>query len=157
MMKNIILLLLFIQFYKLISGQYSKSRLRGMKIERDNQILQSYSSILPEREYRNIYNNVLISAETKGDTELHFRILCNPKLQSKTNQYENNILSSILFEDGSMRSSNDIIPHNIYIKLESNKILTEKVLHKLKESFPDSNIINIQSEHSKCQEYILSW
>lgn len=155
-MKRLTLILLISYLYKLLAEpQFTKPMLRGMKDELDLRLIQSYSISLPEREYRNIYNNVLAKA-TAGETELHFRILCNPNLCSKE-QYVDNILSSILFEDGSSRSSDEIIPKHIYVELESNKKLTEKVLNKLKESFPDSNIITSQLRHSKCQKYTLSW
>jgi hypothetical protein len=174
-MNKLIIILLFTYIY-LFAGQYTKSQLRGMN-EPKHIDAMSYSSFI-EDEYQHISNNVIFKA-TKGEPQLKFRILCNSipfikqhKGSEYVNDYDNNnVLYSVLGADGSslipisdgkMRIYGDgndgsPLPERVLNVLIQNKELTEKILTKLKEQFPDSNITNTQPSYSHCKEYILSW
>ena len=177
-MNKLIIILLFTYVY-LFAGQYTKSQLRGMN-EPKHIDAMSYS-IFIEDEYQHIFNNVIFKA-TKGEPQLKFRILCNSipfikQHKAYANDYDNNnVLYSVLGVDGSsikpitdnidlhgkMRiygdgSNGPPLPERVLNVLIQNKELTEKILTKLKEQFPDSNITNTQPSYSHCKEYILSW
>jgi hypothetical protein len=160
--------------------QYTKYQLRGLHEQTKRIDVNSYSSLAIDESNR-IINNVLDKA-LRGETQLSFRILCNPKpftTQQKgrrVNDYDNDqVLCSILGVDGSYLypttdgkmelSSIDTdermrlpsIPERALKILTQNKELTERVLDKLKEKFPDSNMTTIQPLDFLCKKYVLSW
>jgi len=175
-MNKLIIILLFTYVY-LFAGQYTKSQLRGMNEQTKHIDAMSYSSFI-EGEYQHIFNNVIFKA-SKGEPQLKFRILCNSvpyikhhKGSEYVNDYDNNnVLYSVLgvdgsilipISDGKMRIYGDgnegsPLPERVLNVLIQNKELTEKILTKIKEGFPDSNITNTQPSYSHCKEYILSW
>jgi hypothetical protein len=173
-MNKLIIILLFTYVY-LFAGQYTKYQLRGMNEQTKHIDAMSYSSFI-EDEYAHISNNIFSKAR-KGETQLKFRILCNSipfikqhKGSEYVNDYDNNnVLYSVLGVDGSnIQSDGKLImvgggsigyplPERVLNVLIQNKELTEKILTKLKEQFPDSNITNTQPSYSHCKEYILSW
>ena len=175
-MNKLIIILLFTYVY-LFAGQYTKFQLRGMNERTKHIDAMSYSSFVHD-ECNHIINNVIFKA-VKGEPQLRFRILCNSipfikqhKGSEYVNDYDNNnVLYSVLgvdgsslipISDGKMRIYGDgndgsPLPERVLNVLIQNKELTEKILTKLKEQFPDSNITNTQPSHSHCKEYILSW
>ena len=175
-MNKLIITLLFTYVY-LFAGQYTKSQLRGMNEQTKHIDAMSYSYFVHD-EYVHISNNVGFKA-TKGETQLKFRIFCNSipfikqhKGSEYANDYDNNnVLYSVLGVDGSTLkpisdgkmgifgdgNNGSPLPERVLNVLIQNKELTEKILTKLKEQFPDSNITNTQPSYSHCKEYILSW
>jgi len=172
-MNMLIILLLFTYLYSLVC-QYTKSQLRGMNEQIKRIEASSFSSFI-DMESNHIINNVIFKA-VKGEYQLRFRILCNSipfmrQHKSSVKDYDNNnVLYSVLGVDGSylqpiengkmvISSENGVpsISERVLKFLTQNKELTEKIVNKLKEQFPDSNITNIQQSYSYCKEYILSW
>lgn len=107
-----------------------KHQLRGLiEKERNREIEQIVS-----REYGKIHNQVLQEAKI-GNSQLKFKILCF------------NVTENI----------NDPTLATIKMYKIPLDTLTNKIMDKLKETFPDSNFIQETNDGNKCHEYRLSW
>ena len=108
-----------------------KHQLRGLiEKERNREIEQIVS-----REYEKIHSQVLQEAII-GNSQLKFKILCFDLEGSNMNAHSLNIIKMYK------------------IPLDT---LTNKIMDKLKASFPDSNFIQETNDGNKCHEYRLSW
>jgi len=122
--------ILVLSFDSLDKNLIYKHQLRGLiEKERNREIEQIVS-----REYEKIYHQVLQEANIEN-SQLKFKILC-------FNVTEN-------MNDPTLR-----IIKMYKIPLDT---LINKIIDKLKESFPDSNFIQETNDGNKCHDYRLSW
>lgn len=174
---NKLIIILFVSYVYLFYGHYTNSHLREVNQQSKHIDVLSYSSFVDD-EFNHIVNHVVFKA-VNGIHQLRFRILCNSQPLIKhhkgseyINAYDNNnVLYSVLGVDGSNiypilegkmgisgdRNNSSPLPQRVLNVLIQNKELTEQILTKIKEQFPNSNITNTQPSYSHCKEYILSW
>jgi hypothetical protein len=121
---------LVLSFDSLDKNLIYKHQLRGLiEKERNREIEQ-----IAKREYEKIHHQILQEANIEN-SQLKFKILC-------FNVTEN---------------MND--PTLATIKMYKIPLdpLVNKIIDKLKESFPDSNFIQETNDGNKCHDYRLSW
>ncbi len=122
--------ILVLSFDSLDKNLIYKHQLRGrIEKERNREIEQIVSS-----EYEKIHHQILQEANIEN-SQLKFKILCF----NVTENMNDPTLATIKMYK---------------IPLET---LINKIIDKLKESFPDSNFIQETNDGNKCHDYRLSW
>ena len=124
--------ILVLSFDSLDKNLIYKHQLRGrIEKERNREIEQIVSS-----EYEKIHNQILQEANIEN-SQLKFKILCF------------NVEERYVDAEPTLR-----IIKMYKIPLDT---LINKIIDKLKESFPDSNFIQETNNGNKCHDYRLSW
>jgi hypothetical protein len=113
-----------------------KNQLRGLYQKENNKAIEQ----IIDEQFTRIFDNVILNSKINIH-ELHFMIFCN-------DEYIKNILPGVI----SYTQWNNIYNFPLDISVS-------KILQKLKNTFPDSNIIfhKTQSDKKNCDYYTLSW